>query len=85
MTIREPSGLNAAEMTPTGVPLEGEELGPVLASHTFAVPSSLAVTIRDPSGLNAAEVTPAGVPLEGEELGARSSRPTPSPSCPRSR
>ena len=33
-------------------PLRVRTSAPVTASHTFAVPSSLAVTIRDPSGLN---------------------------------
>ena len=50
-------------------PLRVRTSAPVVASHTFAVRSSLAVTIRDPSGLNDAELTRAGVPLEGEELG----------------
>ena len=70
MTIRDPSGLNDAEVTPAGVPLEGEELGAAsCASQTFAVLSSLAVTIREPSGLNDADSDATGVPLEGEELG----------------
>ena len=52
-------------------PLSVRTSAPVVASHTFAVPSRLAVTIRDPSGLNDADWTPIGVPLEGEDLGTR--------------
>ncbi len=55
MTIRDPSGLNDAELTPPVCPLSERTSAPVMASHTFAVPSPLAVTTREPSGLNDAE------------------------------
>ena len=57
MTIRDPSGLNDAELTRPVCPLSVRTSAPVLASQTFAVLSSLAVTIREPSGLNDAEMT----------------------------
>ena len=57
MTIREPSGLNDAEVTTPVCPLSVRTSAPLFASHTFAVLSSLPVTIREPSGLNDAEVT----------------------------
>ena len=44
-------------------PLRVRTSAPVLASHTFAVSSRLAVTIRDPSGLNDAEATAPVCPL----------------------
>ena len=50
-------------------PLRVRTSAPLLASQTFAVLSSLAVTIREPSGLNDAELTVTGVPLEREDLG----------------
>ena len=58
MTTRVPSGLNAADMTPTScASIEFGEDGAESASQTRAVPSLDAVTTRVPSGLNAAEVT----------------------------
>lgn len=39
------------------VPPEGEEFGPVFASHTFAMPFARPVTTREPSGPNVAEST----------------------------
>ena len=44
-------------------PLSERTSAPVLASQTFAVMSSLAVTTRDPSGLNDAELTTPVCPL----------------------
>ena len=44
-------------------PLSVRTSAPLLASQTFAVLSSLAVTIRDPSGLNDAEETRPVCPL----------------------
>ena len=44
-------------------PLRVRTSAPVVASHTFAVSSRLAVTIRDPSGLNDAEATASACPL----------------------
>ena len=55
VTIREPSGLNDAEVTQPVCPLSVRTSAPLLASQTFAVLSPLAVTIREPSGLNDAE------------------------------
>ena len=55
VTIRDPSGLNDAEMTGRLCPLSVRTSAPLLASQTFAVPSRLPVTTRDPSGLNDAE------------------------------
>ena len=69
VTIRDPSGLNDAELTTTGVPLEGEDLGAGPGVPDLRRLVLLAVTIREPSGLNDAEVTTVGVPLEGEDLG----------------
>ena len=63
VTMREPSGLNDAESTRSGVPLEREDLGAARASQTFAVLSLLAVTMREPSGLNDAELTSSVCPL----------------------
>jgi hypothetical protein len=57
VTIRDPSGLNAADQTPSVWPLSVRISAPLFASHTFAVLSQLAVTIRDRSGLNDAEET----------------------------
>ena len=63
MTIRDPSGLNDAECPHSVCPLSVRTSAPLLASQTFAVLSSLAVTIRDPSGLNDAEMTASVCPL----------------------
>jgi hypothetical protein len=57
VTIRDPSGLNDAEVTPDVCPARVRISAPVVASQTFAVVSKLAVTIRRPSRLNSAEVT----------------------------
>ena len=71
MTIREPSGLNDAELTLIGVPLEREDLGagPGVPDLRRLVRDS-PVTTREPSGLNDAELSGVGVPLEREDLGA---------------
>ena len=57
VTMREPSGLNAADRRGPVCPLSVRTSAPVLASQTFAVRSSLAVTMREPSGLNDADDT----------------------------
>ena len=57
MTIRVPSGLNAAVSIVSVCPRKARSSAPFAASQTFAVRSSLAVTIRVPSGLNAAVMT----------------------------
>ena len=67
MTIRVPSGLNAALDTQPVCPLSSSTGVPVRASQTFAVWSPLPVTIRVPSGLNAALLTLARVSLEFEQ------------------
>ena len=67
VTIRLPSGLNAAEETQPVCPWREARVLPESASQTRAVLSSEAVTTRLPSGLNAAEWTAVGVPLEGGE------------------
>ena len=55
VTMRLPSGLNAALYTSSSWPLSGSPMGlPVSASHSRAVLSPDAVTMRLPSGLNAA-------------------------------
>src|SRR2546421_2109775 len=55
VTMRLPSGLNAALKTVSSWPLRGSLIGlPVSASHSSAVLSVDAVTMRLPSGLNAA-------------------------------
>ena len=57
MTMREPSGLNDAEMTIEVCPLSVKTSAPLLASQTLAVLSYSPVTIREPSGLNDADRT----------------------------
>ena len=57
VTIRLPSGLNAAVYTIAACPWSVARILPVSASQTRAVLSAEAVTIRLPSGLNAAETT----------------------------
>ena len=60
VTTRLPSGLNAAELTPSdrcGVPLEGGEGLAGVGVPDPPVLSAEAVTTRLPSGLNAAELT----------------------------
>ena len=56
VTMRVPSGLNAAELTQPVCPSRTAS-GCPCPSHSRAVPSALAVTMRVPSALNAAEVT----------------------------
>ena len=55
VTIRLPSGLNAAEWTEEVCPWSVVMVLPESASQTLAVLSSEAVRTRLPSGLNAAE------------------------------
>src|SRR5262249_29229925 len=58
VTIRLPSGLNAALDTEPWWPLSGSPMGlPVSASHRRTVLSSEVVTMRFPSGLNTALYT----------------------------
>ena len=54
VTMRLPSGLNAALMTGPSCFSAAPTGAPDAASHTRAVRSQLAVTMRLPSGLNAA-------------------------------
>jgi hypothetical protein len=58
VTIRAPSGENAADRTPPLWPRKASSSRPEGASHTRAVWSVEPVTIRVPSGENAAERTP---------------------------
>ena len=81
VTIREPSGLNDAELTRPVCPLSVRTSAPLLASQTFAVWSSLAGDDPRPVRAERRRMTQAGVPLEREDLGAASWRPRPSPSC----
>src|SRR5262249_50789975 len=62
VTIRDPSGLNAAYKTLL-CPLRVRTSHPTLASHTVAVWPERAVTIREPSGLNDTERGEAECPL----------------------
>ena len=57
VTIRWPSGENAALTTASVWPSSSATCCPVAAFQTRAVPSSLAVTMRWPSGENAALLT----------------------------
>ena len=63
VTMRDPSGLNAAECTLSSWPLRTTISLPVAASQMRAVLSGDAVTMRDPSGLNAADFTSSSWPL----------------------
>ena len=63
VTMREPSGLNDAELTAAVCPLNVRTTAPVLASQTFAVLSVPAVMMREPSGLNDAAFTNWSCPL----------------------
>ena len=70
VTMRLPSGLNAALYTASSWPLSGSPIGlPVAASQIRAVLSQDAVTMRLPSGLNAALVHPPSWPLSGSPIG----------------
>ena len=55
VTMRDPSGLKAAEFTASSWPRRTAISLAVAASQMRAVLSSDAVTMRDPSGLKAAE------------------------------
>src|SRR5271157_3757134 len=63
VTIRLPSGLNAADLTEPACPLSSAMRAPVSAIQTRAVLSPDAVTMRLPSGLNAADLTGPACPL----------------------
>ena len=67
VTMRDPSGLNAAESHRL-MALRTTISLPVAASQMRAVLSSDAVTMRDPSGLNAAEVTAAVMASEDDDF-----------------
>ena len=57
VTMRDPSGLKAAECTSSAWPRRTMISLAVAASQMRAVLSADAVTMRDPSGLNVAEST----------------------------
>ena len=57
MTMRDPSGLKAAEVSQSLSPRRTAISLALAASQMRAVWSKAAVTMRDPSGLNAAEFT----------------------------
>ena len=57
VTMRDPSGLKAAEYTVSSWPRRTAISLPVAASQMRAVLSADAVTMRDPSGLKAADCT----------------------------
>src|SRR5262249_45118092 len=63
VTIREPSGLNDADVTGLVCPLSVRTSDPLCASQTLAIWSELPVTIREPSGLNDADVSQPVRPL----------------------
>ncbi len=73
VTMRVPSGLNCALLTPRSCPESVARGLPVAASQTRAVLSYDAVTMRVPSGLNCALVTTSSLmPRErGEGLASR--------------
>ena len=69
VTIRDPSGLNDAEVTSIGVPLECEDLGAGLRVPDLR---RLVVTPGDdprPVGAERRRIDAIGVPLEREDLG----------------
>jgi len=69
VTMRLPSGLNAALSAQPSCPRSGSPIGlPLSASHSRAVSSSDAVTMRLPSGLNAALYTPPSCPRSGSPI-----------------
>ena len=82
--MRDPSGLNAAEVTGPSWPRRTAISVAVSASQMRAVLSADAVTMRDPSGLNAAEFTPSPWPRR-TTISAAVRRPTPARSCHRTR
>src|SRR4051812_48485868 len=57
VTIRDPSGLNDAELTVPECPLRVRTSAPLRASHTFAVRSSLPVKIGRASCRERAEIS----------------------------
>src|SRR5262249_59076179 len=63
VTMRDPSGLKAAEYTALSCPRRTAISLPVAVSQMRAVPSCDAVTMRDPSGLKAADRTRPSWPL----------------------
>ena len=60
VTMRDPSGLNAAAVRLLVCPRSVSSSAPVTASQTFAVLAPLAVTIRVPSGLSHGRDSPQG-------------------------
>ena len=70
VTMREPSGLNAAEQTDSGVPLEREDLG--AAPRVPDLRRPVATPGDDPRAVGAERrrMDGFGVPLEREDLGA---------------
>ena len=71
VTMRDPSGLKAAELTASSWPRRTAISLAVAASQMRAVLSSDAVTMRDPSGLKAAEFTRSSWPQDRDLLGGR--------------
>src|SRR5262245_14043662 len=70
VTMRLPSGLNAAPSTRSAWPLSVSPVGlPVSASHSRAVLSQDAVRMRLPSGLKLALFTPSVWPLSDPPIG----------------
>ena len=86
VTIRDPSGLNAAEPMPPVCPLRVRTRPPSSRPRPSPFRSTIAVTIRDPSGLNDCRNDDQRcAPSRAEELRPPSSRPIPSPFRPCSR
>ena len=81
VTMRDPSGLKAAERTALSWPRRTAISLAVAASQMRAVLSSDAVTMRDPSGLKAAEFT-GRHGRAGPRSPWRSRRPRCGRSCP---
>ena len=86
VTMRLPSGLNAALVTASVWPVSGSPIClPLSASHSRAVLSADAVTMRLPSGLNAALHTPSVWPASGSPIGLPLSASHSRAVCPKTR
>ena len=69
VTMRDPSGLKAAEIHAALMAAQDRDLlAACAASQMRAVLSHDAVTMREPSGLKAAEFTPVRMPAQDRDL-----------------
>ena len=71
VTMRDPSGLKAADVTASSWPRRTAISLAVAASQMRAVLSDDAVTMRDPSGLKAADLTALVAAQDRDLLGGR--------------